>query len=164
MPTTHEGQRVLNFGLSLALAAGSLSVHAMSEENPTISTPEGPPAAIAGPVVPLATQSPEPRPTPTRASRSQHSRGTNLGQFEATCYNLHTRTATGVKAGYGKVAVDPDVIKMGTRLYISGYGEAVAADTGGAIDGRIIDVWKPTRAQCLKWGRRTVQVTQLSPR
>jgi len=50
------------------------------------------------------------------------------------------RTATGIKAGYGVVAVDPNFIRLGTRLYIEGYGYAVAGDTGGAIKGSRIDL------------------------
>jgi 3D (Asp-Asp-Asp) domain-containing protein len=44
---------------------------------------------------------------------------------------------------YGIVAVDPNVIPLGTRMYIPGYGYAVAADTGGAIKGYIIDLGYP---------------------
>ena len=51
------------------------------------------------------------------------------------------------------------MIPLGTRMYIPGYGEGVAADTGGAVDGREIDLWFPTRAQALAWGRRTVTIT-----
>lgn len=50
------------------------------------------------------------------------------------------RTATGIKAGYGVVAVDPNFIRLGARLYIEGYGYAVAGDTGGAIKGNRIDL------------------------
>ncbi|EOT44614.1 3D domain-containing protein [Enterococcus columbae] len=59
------------------------------------------------------------------------------------------------------VAVDPTVIPLGTRLYVEGYGEAIASDTGGAIKGNIIDVHFPTYEQCIQWGRRTVTVTIL---
>lgn len=59
------------------------------------------------------------------------------------------------------VAVDPSVIPLGTRLYVEGYGEAYAVDTGSAIQGNIIDVHFPTAAQCYTWGRRQVQVTIL---
>ena len=54
--------------------------------------------------------------------------------------NDHGRTYTGVMAGYGVVAVDPHFVPLGTRLYIEGYGYAVAADTGGAIKGSRIDL------------------------
>lgn len=59
------------------------------------------------------------------------------------------------------VAVDPSVIPLGTRLYVEGYGEAYAVDTGSAIKGNIIDVHFSTADQCYAWGRRQVQVTIL---
>lgn len=68
------------------------------------------------------------------------------------------RTASGMKAKVGVVAVDPKVIKLGTLLYVEGYGLAVAADTGGAIKGNKIDVCLPTMAKARKWGRRKVKV------
>ncbi len=77
----------------------------------------------------------------------------------ATGYAIVGRTASGVPTGWGVVAVDPSVIPLGTRMTIPGYGEGVAADTGGALRGATIDVWFPTRAQALAWGRRTVVVT-----
>jgi 3D (Asp-Asp-Asp) domain-containing protein len=76
----------------------------------------------------------------------------------ATCYDLPGRTATGMPVGLGVVAVDPSVIPLGTRMYIPGYGNGVAADVGGGIKGAIIDLWMP-QAQCMQWGRRTVTVT-----
>jgi 3D (Asp-Asp-Asp) domain-containing protein/peptidoglycan hydrolase CwlO-like protein len=77
----------------------------------------------------------------------------------STGYALPGTTATGIPVGWGVVAVDPSVIPLGTRMYIPGYGEGVAADTGGAVRGREIDLWFPTRAQALAWGRRTVTIT-----
>ena len=67
-------------------------------------------------------------------------------------------TATGKKAGYGVAAVDPRVIPLGTRLYIPGYGYAVAADTGGSIKGNRIDLCFDTRDEAVKWGKRMVRV------
>ena len=78
---------------------------------------------------------------------------------EATGYSLAGPTATGVAVGWGIVAVDPTVIPLGTRMTIPGYGEGVAADTGGAVRGATIDLWFPTEAQALAWGRRTVTIT-----
>jgi 3D (Asp-Asp-Asp) domain-containing protein len=57
------------------------------------------------------------------------------------------------------VAVDPSVIPLGTRITIPGYGEGVAADTGGSVHGAMIDLWFPTAALALAWGRRTVTIT-----
>ena len=49
-------------------------------------------------------------------------------------------TRTGIRATLGVVAVDPRVVRLGTQLYVPGYGTALAADTGGAIKGRRIDL------------------------
>ena len=77
----------------------------------------------------------------------------------ATGYSLKGTTATGVAVGYGIVAVDPNVIPLGTRMTVPGYGDGVAADTGGAVNGARIDLWFPTRAEALAWGTRTVTIT-----
>lgn len=60
------------------------------------------------------------------------------------------------------IAVDPSVIPLGTKLYVEGYGEAIASDTGGAIKGNIIDLHFSDVSQCIDWGRRQVEVTIIS--
>lgn len=72
-------------------------------------------------------------------------------------------TATGKKAGYGVVAVDPRVIPLGTKLYIEGYGFAEAADVGSAIKGDRIDLCYETVREALLFGRRKVKVYILAP-
>ena len=67
-------------------------------------------------------------------------------------------TATGIRARHGVVAVDPNVIPLGTKLYIPGYGEALAADTGGDIVGSRIDVVMEDYGEAMQFGRRTVEV------
>lgn len=67
-------------------------------------------------------------------------------------------TALGIPARHGVVAVDPDIIPLGTRLYIPGYGEAIAADTGGAINGYMIDLCMEDYTQAIAFGRRGVEV------
>jgi cystine transport system substrate-binding protein len=84
--------------------------------------------------------------------------GTTL-TVSATGYSLPGHTATGMPTGWGVVAVDPAVIPLGTRLTVPGYGEAVAADTGGSVRGATIDIWFPTLAQARAWGRRTITIT-----
>lgn len=74
------------------------------------------------------------------------------------CDGVDNITATGARAGYGIIAVDPRVIPMGTKLYIPGYGYGVAADTGGAIKGNRIDLCFDTRADAIQWGRRSVTI------
>jgi 3D (Asp-Asp-Asp) domain-containing protein len=76
----------------------------------------------------------------------------------ATAYSLPGHTASGLPVGWGVVAVDPSVIPLGTHMYVPGYGEAVAADTGTAIIGDRIDLWFPTLAQAQAWGRQTVTI------
>jgi 3D (Asp-Asp-Asp) domain-containing protein len=85
--------------------------------------------------------------------------GGHVISVSATGYSLPGRTATGLPVGWGVVAVDPAVIPLGTHMTIPGYGEAVAADTGGAIIGSTIDLWFPTIAPANAWGRRVVTIT-----
>ena len=85
--------------------------------------------------------------------------GTRTLTVTSTGYSLPGRTSTGLPVGFGVVAVDPAVIPLGSRLSIPGYGEGVAADTGSAVQGMTIDLWFPTLAQALAWGRRTVTIT-----
>lgn len=84
-------------------------------------------------------------------------------RMEATAYTTQDPgcglyTARGNLLRKGLVAVDPNVIPLGTRLYISGYGYAIADDTGGAIKGLRIDLAYESRSEALKFGRRMVTV------
>ena len=71
-----------------------------------------------------------------------------------------TRTGINLKKNPGAkvIAVDPKVIPLGTKVWVEGYGYAVAGDTGGAIKGNKIDVFIPTQSQALKWGRKNVKI------
>ena len=95
--------------------------------------------------------------------------GTAIKTFtmESTAYYGHTITAMGSKPvrnpnGISTVAVDPNVIPLGSKVYVSGYGVAIAADTGGAIKGNIIDVFLNSYEECMNWGRREVTVQLLA--
>lgn len=68
------------------------------------------------------------------------------------------RTSCGLKAGYGVVAVDPRVIPLGSKLYVEGYGMALAGDTGRAIKGNRIDLGYNTYREAMRFGRRSVIV------
>jgi 3D (Asp-Asp-Asp) domain-containing protein len=85
--------------------------------------------------------------------------GTRPLVVDAVAYHLPGNTASGLPVGPGIIAVDPRVIPLGTRVYVPGYGDAIAADTGTAIIGNIIDLWMPSTAEALAWGRRTVTIT-----
>lgn len=67
-------------------------------------------------------------------------------------------TATGIKARHGVVAVDTAVIPLGTRVYVEGYGVALAADVGGAINGNRIDLCMEDYGDAMRFGRRSVKV------
>lgn len=80
----------------------------------------------------------------------------------ATHYDKHCRgcdewTAIGMKQGKGVIAVDPKVIKMRSKIYVPGYGPAVAGDTGGAIKGNIIDLGFED-ARTAGWSARYVDI------
>lgn len=75
--------------------------------------------------------------------------------FDAGCTGI---TATGRKAGRGVIAVDPKVIPLGTKVYIPGYGTAVAADKGGAIKGNRVDVCVNSKSEAFSWGVRNVPI------
>lgn len=86
-----------------------------------------------------------------------------VAYMEATAYlpsdgNGAGITATGVRARRGIVAVDPRVIPLGTRLFVPGYGFGLAADTGGAIRGNIIDLCMEDYGEAMRFGRRDVKV------
>jgi len=67
-------------------------------------------------------------------------------------------TASGMMAQVGVVAVDTNVIPFHTRMYIEGYGFAVAGDRGGAIRGYKVDLFFDTREEVRQFGRRHLQV------
>jgi 3D (Asp-Asp-Asp) domain-containing protein len=78
--------------------------------------------------------------------------------YTARCSGCSGYTASGARAGFGVVAVDPAVIPLGTRMYIPGYGRAVAGDTGGSIHGKRIDLGFETNSAAMQFGSRAVQV------
>lgn len=102
-----------------------------------------------------------------KATATESSRGVPRYQkamtMEATAYlptdgGGHGITASGMVARRGVVAVDPEVIPLGTRLYIPGYGYAVAGDTGRLIRGHRVDLCVPTYGEAMAFGRRMVRV------
>ncbi|MGV3488430.1 MAG: ubiquitin-like domain-containing protein [Tuberibacillus sp.] len=86
--------------------------------------------------------------------------------YTADCKGCGGYTATGLNLKLHPdakvIAVDPRVIPLGTKVYVEGYGYAVAADTGGSIHGNKIDIFFPTQSQAANWGLRTVKVRILN--
>ncbi|MGB9607857.1 MAG: 3D domain-containing protein [bacterium] len=97
------------------------------------------------------------------SSRGGVSRVRKVLKMVATAYcagrdGVDRVTATGIRAEFGIAAVDSRVIKLGTLLYVEGYGLALAADRGRAIKGNRIDLFMESYAEAKKWGRRVVTV------
>ena len=106
-----------------------------------------------------------------QASASSQEAQNKTITVSATAYTAYCTGCSGITANgtdlrsnpdLKVIAVDPTVIPLGTRVFVEGYGEAIAADTGGAIKGNKIDVFIPTQEAALNWGRQTVQVTILN--
>lgn len=97
-------------------------------------------------------------PSPTTAPPPPPPRPGGTMTVYATGYCLKGTTATGLPVGPGIVATDPSVIPLGTRMTVPGYGEGVAADIGGAIQGKRIDVWIKSCPAAAAFGR-TVTIT-----
>jgi len=117
------------------------------------------PAPAAPTSEPVASSSSEPASSqPSSPSDSSPAPGRQV-TVSMTMYCLRGYTATGIPVGPGVVATDPSVIPLGTRMYIPGYGDGVAADTGGTVIGLTIDAWVVSCAQAGDWGRRTVTIT-----
>jgi 3D (Asp-Asp-Asp) domain-containing protein len=86
--------------------------------------------------------------------------------YTANCEGCSGTTKTGIDliANPDKkvIAVDPDIIPLGSKVHVEGYGEAIAGDIGGAITGNRIDVFIPSESKAKKWGRKEVEVKILN--
>ncbi len=85
--------------------------------------------------------------------------------YTAYCAGCSGITSTGInlrKNPSAKViAVDPSIIPLGSKVYVEGYGYAIAADTGSGIRGYKIDVFFPERSDAFRWGRKRVKIRVL---
>lgn len=109
----------------------------------------------------------------TKVIAQQVSRGDIKGKqyyvsstaYTANCNGCSGYTATGINLRANPnlkvIAVDPRFIPLGTKVYVEGYGHAIAGDTGSAIKGQKIDVFFATKAEAYRWGNRTVKITIL---
>lgn len=89
----------------------------------------------------------------------------------ATAYTAYCKGCSGTTA-YGidlranpkekVIAVDPKVVPLGTKVWVEGYGEAIAGDIGGAIKGHRIDVFIPSYDNAMDWGVQKVKMRILN--
>ncbi|WP_233786027.1 G5 and 3D domain-containing protein [Planococcus halotolerans] len=82
--------------------------------------------------------------------------------YTASCTGCSGITATGINLLANPhlkvIAVDPSVIPLGSKVWVEGYGHAIAGDTGGAIKGNKIDIFMPDRSAALAFGRKQVKI------
>ncbi|NTU28199.1 DUF348 domain-containing protein [Bacillus tequilensis] len=106
----------------------------------------------------------------TVVSRSNESTGKAMTvastAYTASCSGCSGHTATGVNLKNNPnakvIAVDPNVIPLGSKVHVEGYGYAIAADTGSAIKGNKIDVFFPEKSSAYRWGNKTVKIKILN--
>ncbi len=145
------------------LDAYEAPVPTVMEAKPAASTPA--PAAQPQPAAPAAVQ--ESAPASTGGTTESGVPYVKKMTFQATAYTCGDQvgiTATGTVACVGTVAVDPNVIPLGTKMYITSvdgqyvYGYCTALDTGGLIKGNIVDLYFNTVSECWQFGRRNVNI------
>lgn len=85
--------------------------------------------------------------------------------YTASCEGCSGITSTGINLKENPdakvISVDPSVIPLGSRVYVEGYGEAIAGDTGGGIKGNRIDVFIPSKQDAINYGVKQLKVTIL---
>ena len=102
------------------------------------------------------------QPTQTKSEPSNVTRTVTVEAtaYTANCSGCSGVTATGIdlKANPNAkiISVDPSIIPLGSKVWVEGYGEAIAADTGGAIKGNRVDIFIADKNEANQWGRRTV--------
>ena len=103
---------------------------------------------------------------PVQEKPAEESNEGNIFYVSATAYSHEDTasdfTATGINIKENPniklIAVDPKIIPLGKKVWVEGYGVAIAGDTGGAIINHKIDVLMPNSAEARKWGRKTVKI------
>lgn len=100
--------------------------------------------------------------TPTPSPPTTKEMSVTATAYTAYCEGCSGVTYTGIdlrsNPNQKVIAVDPTIIPLGSRVWVEGYGEAIAGDIGGAIKGNIIDVFLEDRQDALNWGRKTVTI------
>jgi 3D (Asp-Asp-Asp) domain-containing protein/LysM repeat protein len=141
---------------------------ATSESTPAVEAPTSASApAESAPAVEAAAPAPaESAPAPEAAAPSPKEIIVEATAYTASCEGCSGITATGINLienpNQKVISVDPSVIPLGSKVYVEGYGEAIAGDTGGAIKGNKIDVFIPNKQDAINFGRKQLKVTILN--
>ncbi|MEZ2715454.1 3D domain-containing protein [Niallia circulans] len=121
---------------------------------------------VNSPAKKVASASTKSKPTTSKASSTKSSSSKDVIYVTSTAYSHQDTKSDFTALGYNikknknmkLIAVDPAVIPLGSKVWVEGYGEAVAGDTGGAIKGHKIDVLMPSTSKAKAWGRKTVKI------
>lgn len=148
-------------GQKLSIGSNAVSVTPTKQNNTNSNTVEQPKQAA-----PQTTQkSTSSNAVSSNSSSSSQGNVSKEVTVTATAYSKEEPgmghvTASGIDLNDNPrvIAVDPSVIPLGSKVYVEGYGEAIAADTGGAINGNKIDVHFNSVQECYNWGVKQVKV------
>ncbi|MBA4537456.1 DUF348 domain-containing protein [Bacillus aquiflavi] len=129
------------------------------------------PSSPSAPSTPSATSAPSEKKAEPKESSEPESNNSKEFYVTATAYTPNCNgcsgyTATGINIEANPnlkiIAVDPSVIPLGSKVYVEGYGYAIAGDTGSSINGHTIDVLFPTQSEAYRWGRKKVKIKILN--
>lgn len=119
-------------------------------------------AAAAQPAAPAPKTTKTAAPAQSSEPSSSREFSVSATAYTAFCNGCSGITATGINLkanpGLKVIAVDPSVIPLGSKVWVEGYGNAIAGDTGGAIKGNKIDLFMPDQSAALAFGRKQVKI------
>lgn len=145
-----ESKNVLKKSKSKVIALGTKAEEPQTQPMPTRQIQD-----VASHIEPMSAPAPH---APTQGKVLY----VNSTAYTANCRGCSGRTTTGInlKANPNAkvIAVDPSVIPLGSKVYVEGYGYAIAGDTGGAIGGHKIDVFFSSKSAASKWGSHQVKI------
>ncbi|MGG1321874.1 LysM peptidoglycan-binding domain-containing protein [Priestia megaterium] len=146
--------------INQVLQVGGQAVAQAKPSTPATTAPSTPSTSAPSTSAPSTST---PAPAPAQESKSVSKEITvEATAYTAYCAGCSGITATGIDLRSNPnrkvIAVDPRVIPLGSRVYVEGYGEAIAGDTGGAIKGTRVDLFMASQSSALNWGRKTVKL------
>ncbi|WP_434401283.1 LysM peptidoglycan-binding domain-containing protein [Planococcus sp. 11815] len=148
-------------GQEFAVKGAAAKAAAPAPAAPAAKAPakEAPKSTQAAPTPASAPAAAKPAAASTQSGKEMTVSATAYTAYCAGCSGV-TRTGIDLRSNPNQkvIAVDPSVIPLGSKVWVEGYGTAIAGDTGGAIKGNKIDVFIPTQGEALNWGRKNVTI------
>ncbi len=139
---------------------------AVAEKAPAKTAAAPAPAKSTAPAAPAPASVPAEKAPAAASTQSGKTMTVSATAYTAYCAGCSGTTATGIdlrsNPNQKVIAVDPSVIPLGSKVWVEGYGEAIAGDTGGAIKGNKIDVFIPSQGAALDWGRKNITIKVLN--